>query len=214
MADSNADVPGALSRREFLKVGAAGALSTGLPATLLGQPAAPAAPGTDATEVVGPGPVPIRLQVNGKAHALTVEPRVTLLRALRDHLDLTGAKEVCDRGTCGACTVVVGGKAVQSCSLLAIDAEGAEILTVEGLGTPQAMSPLQAAFVANDAQQCGACTPGFVMACHAFLESHADPTADDVLHGLGGNLCRCGTYDGIKRAVMQAAAARKGAARG
>lgn len=196
----------ALSRRDFLRGSTAGALSTGLIAGTL-----KAGPPAD-TRIFGPGAVPFTLRINGKAHQVHLEPRVTLLDALRNHLDLTGAKKVCDRATCGACTVIMDGKAVYSCTVLAIEAQGREILTVEGLGSVERMDPIQAAFVENDAQQCGFCTPGFVMACKAFLNQHPNPTLDDIGRGLGGNLCRCGTYAGIRRALLDAARAGKGGA--
>jgi len=120
-------------------------------------------------------------------------------------LDLTGAKPVCDRATCGACTVIMDGKPIYSCSVLAIDAEGKKITTVEGLEQNGKLHPIQQAFVDNDAQQCGFCTPGFVVACKAFLDKNPSPTPEQVQRGLGGNLCRCGTYIGIRAAVAQAA---------
>jgi aerobic-type carbon monoxide dehydrogenase small subunit (CoxS/CutS family) len=141
-----------------------------------------------------------------------VEPRVTLLDALRNRLDTTGTKKVCDRGTCGACTVMVDGEPIYACSMLALEAEGREITTIEGLGTPEQLSAVQAAFVQHDAQQCGFCTPGFVVACTAFLNEHPDATLEEVRSGLGGNLCRCGTYAGITEAVLEAAKAMKGGA--
>jgi xanthine dehydrogenase YagT iron-sulfur-binding subunit len=189
------------SRRDFLKGSAAGAVATGL----LSPALAPAPAEAASRDVVGPDAVPIALRINGEARTLTLEPRVTLLEALRHELGLTGAKNVCDRGTCGACTVLLDGKPAYSCSVLAIDAQGREVTTIEGLGAPDRMSPIQQAFVDHDAQQCGFCTPGFVMACHAFLERHPHPTPDEVEKGLGGNLCRCGTYVGIRKAVLQAA---------
>lgn len=161
--------------------------------------------------VQGPGKVPISLNINGKKYNAQLEPRVTLLDALRDQFELTGAKRVCDRGTCGACTVLMDGKAVYSCSVLAIDAQSKPITTVEGLGQPGKLHPVQQAFVDNDAQQCGFCTPGFVVATKAFLDQHPNPTPEQIKHGLGGNFCRCGTYAGIRAAVMQAAKAGKGA---
>jgi aerobic-type carbon monoxide dehydrogenase small subunit (CoxS/CutS family) len=124
---------------------------------------------------------------------------------MRDQFELTGAKRVCDRGTCGACTVLLDDKAVYSCSVLAIDAQNHQIMTIEGLGEPGKLHPIQQAFVDNDAQQCGFCTPGFVMATKAFLDQHPNPTQEQVKHGLGGNFCRCGTYAGMRLAVMQAA---------
>jgi len=189
------------TRRAFLRGSAAGAVTTGLITGGLDATSAEAA----SLDVVGPGPVPIALRVNGEARTLELEPRVTLLEALRHELGITGAKNVCDRGTCGACTVLLDGQPAYACSVLAIDAQGREITTIEGLGTPEHMSPVQQAFVDNDAQQCGFCTPGFVVACHAFLARHPNPTREQVEQGLGGNLCRCGTYVGIREAVLQAA---------
>src|SRR6185295_161985 len=156
-------------------------------------------------EIWGPGEVPVRLRVNNKSFDLRLEPRTTLLDALRDHLELTGAKRVCDRGTCGACTVLLDGDAVYACSLLAIDVQRQPIWTVEGLGHPESLHPLQAAFVENDAQQCGFCTPGFVMAAKALLDRNPNPKLADVHHGLSGNFCRCGTYAGMRKAVLAAA---------
>jgi xanthine dehydrogenase YagT iron-sulfur-binding subunit len=135
---------------------------------------------------------------------------VTLIDALRNYLDITGSKKVCDRGTCGACTVIMGGKTVYACSILAVDAVGKNIETIEGLATGNNLHPVSRAFWDNDAQQCGYCTPGFVMACKGFLDEHPNPTEADINHGLGGNLCRCGTYMGIRKAVLQAAKEMKG----
>lgn len=193
------------SRRDFLK-GASMAVSTGLLAT---QEAGAATPETE-PGVLGPGAVPITLEINGKPHSLKVEPRVTLLDALRNRLDLTGAKKVCDRGVCGACTVILDGRPVYACNLLAIEAEGHHIVTIEGLSTEDKLHPVMTAFVNHDAQQCGFCTPGFVVACKAFLDKHPDPTREDVERGLGGNLCRCGTYAGVREAVLEAAKTLKG----
>jgi len=192
-----------LSRRDFLK-GASVAVSSGLLTAENGK----AAPGEAAVQ--GPGAVPVTLRVNGQAHKLSLEPRVTLLDALRNHLDLTGAKKVCDRGTCGSCTVILDSKPVYACNLLAIEAEGHDITTVEGLPQGGKLHPVMAAFVNNDAQQCGFCTPGFVVACKAFLDKHPHPTREEVEKGLGGNLCRCGTYMGVRAAVLEAAKAPKG----
>ena len=195
-----------LSRRDFLKITGASAA-----APLVAGAAAIAVEAQAAPAVQGPGKVPVSLNVNGKKYSAQLEPRVTLLDALRDQFELTGAKRVCDRGTCGACTVLMDGKAVYSCSVLAIDAQSHTITTVEGLGEPGKLHPVQQAFVDNDAQQCGFCTPGFVVACKAFLDHHPNPTLKQIKHGLGGNFCRCGTYAGIRAAVMQAAKAGKGA---
>ncbi|HKW35164.1 MAG TPA: (2Fe-2S)-binding protein [Candidatus Acidoferrum sp.] len=211
-----------LRRREFVKlVGGTGVAATAQ--VLAGHKLASAAttipeevvPGT-AGEVIGPGPVAMTLRINGEAKKLTVEPRVTLLDALRNHLDLTGAKKVCDRGTCGACTVIVNNQPVYSCSVLAIEVadragkSGADIRTIEGLAPEGKLHAVSASFVENDAQQCGFCTPGFIMSCKAYLDTHHNPTIEEVKHALGGNLCRCGTYMGVRNAVAQAAMSMKG----
>ncbi|MGA2269498.1 MAG: (2Fe-2S)-binding protein [Bryobacteraceae bacterium] len=197
------------SRRGFIRgVGiGGGALGTGLLET-----EAVAAP--PPANLAGPGPVPITLTINGKPVNVTVEPRVTLLDAMRNYLGLTGAKRACDRGVCGSCTVIMAGKTVYSCGVLAIDAQGKNIETIEGLTTGNNLHPVSAAFVDNDAQQCGYCTAGFVMAAKGFLDKHPNPTMEDVKHGLGGNLCRCGTYMGIRKAVLQAAKEMKGGKNG
>ncbi len=196
-----------LSRRAFLARGA-GIAVTAPVLTGAGLPA-PAGPAAD-VKIVGPGKVPITLKVNGKSHTLNVEPRITLLDALRDNLDYTGAKKVCDRAVCGSCSVIAGGKLVYACAMLAIEAQDKDILTVEGLSSGGKLHPIQAAFVQHDAQQCGFCTPGFVVACKDFLDKHPNPTMKDIEEGLGGNLCRCGTYSGIRQAVLTAAKAVKG----
>ncbi len=183
-------------------VGLSGAVGTGL--------LEPEAEAQEAgARLTGPGEVPVTLQINGKPVKLSVEPRVTLLDALRNRLDMTGSKRVCDRGTCGACTVLMDGKAVYACSVLAIDAQGHDIQTIESIpaGKPD---PVVAAFVSNDAQQCGYCTPGMVMATKALLAKQPNPTYDDVLRGLDGNLCRCGTYVGLRKAVLEAAKTMRG----
>ena len=188
-----------ISRRSFLRGGVGSALAGG--ALLGGERASATAVDEAGAGFVGPGEIAIELRVDGTVHELRVEPRVTLLDALRDRLEVTGPKRVCDRATCGACTVLEDGKPIYACTRLAIEAEGREITTVEGLGTPEKLHPVQAAFVANDAQQCGYCTPGFVVACAALLADHPQPTHQQVIQGLGGNLCRCGTYSGIRRVV-------------
>jgi xanthine dehydrogenase YagT iron-sulfur-binding subunit len=195
-----------VSRRDFLR-GAGVAVSGGL---LTGEAAAVAAPPAPATPILGPGKVPITLRINGKAQKLELEPRVTLLDALRNHLDLTGAKKVCDRAVCGACTVTLDGKPVYACGVLAIEAQGKNIQTIESLAVGGKLHPVSAAFVEHDAQQCGFCTPGFVMAVKAFLDRNPDPTMKDVEKGLGGNLCRCGTYVGVRQAALEAAKSMKG----
>jgi xanthine dehydrogenase YagT iron-sulfur-binding subunit len=193
-----------LSRRDFLK---ASGISLSVP-LVMGHRVIRVA-GAD-VKVYGPGKVPIALTVNGKRYTAELEPRVTLLEALRHELDLTGAKRVCDRATCGACTVIMDGKPVYSCSVLAIEAQGKAITTVEGLLEGERLHPIQQAFIDNDGQQCGFCTPGFVVACKAFLDKTPNPTLEEVEKGLGGNLCRCGTYVGVRAAVLQVAKAQKG----
>jgi xanthine dehydrogenase YagT iron-sulfur-binding subunit len=189
-----------ISRRDFFKSGTAGAVSSALLVQETGL-----ARDEAGTQILGPDKVPVRLTINGKLYALQLEPRVTLLDALRDEIGLTGSKKVCDRGTCGACTVLLDGKPVYACSLLAVEVQGKQIVTVEGLGSPEQLHPMQRAFVDNDAQQCGFCTPGFVVAAKAFLDKNPNPSLEDIEKGLGGNLCRCGTYVGIRKAVLQAA---------
>jgi xanthine dehydrogenase YagT iron-sulfur-binding subunit len=196
-----------VSRRGFIRgVGVGGsALGTGvLEQELFAKPPA-------AGKILGPGPVPITLTVNGKPHQVTVEPRVTLLDALRDQLHLTGAKSNCDRGTCGSCTVLVGGMAVYACGMLAVEAQGKNIQTIESVA---ASDPLVTALVHQDGVQCGFCTPGFVLAAKAFLARNPNPTEEQVTGAFGGNICRCGTYVPIRKAVLEAAAQGKGGKNG
>ena len=145
--------------------------------------------------VIGPGDVPVPLTVNGKRVDLRIEPRVTLLDALRMRADLTGNKRVCDRGTCGACTMIVDGRTVYSCSTLAIEVQGKQIRTVDGLATGErTLHPVQQAFCDDDALMCGFCTPGFVMATVALSKNIRTPTPEQMRRGLDGNICRCGTF--------------------
>jgi xanthine dehydrogenase YagT iron-sulfur-binding subunit len=194
----------AFSRRGFIQGMGLGTSAIG--AGVLTPTEVEAAPGA----ALGPDDVPITLKINGKPVKLTVEPRVTLLDALRNRLAITGAKRVCDRGTCGACTMIINGKTVYSCTTLAIDAQGKDIQTIEGLAPEGKLHPVSAAFVNQDGQQCGYCTPGFVMAAKGFLDKHPSPTYEEVEKGLGGNLCRCGTYVGIRKAVLEASKNMKG----
>jgi len=157
----------------------------------------------------GPGPVNITLSVNGQKREVSVEPRRTLLDALRLDLDITGAKPVCDRGTCGACTIWLDGTPVYACTILAVEAEGRAITTVEGLGTPEKPSALQKAFWREDAMQCGFCTPGFVMSTTWAVKTYGkNLTEEQVKAATAGNLCRCGTYPHVVRAALAAAKER------
>ena len=196
---------GGFSRRGFLR--GVGISSGALGATGLLTEEAEA---QSTARVAGPAAVPITLNINGRQLKANVEPRETLLDVMRNHLDLTAAKRVCDRGTCGACTVIADGKAIYACTVLAIDAQGRKIETLEGIAQGPRPHPIVAAFVNNDAQQCGYCTPGFVVASKAFLDRTPNPTMDQVKAGLGGNLCRCGTYVGVRQAVLDAAKSRGG----
>ena len=154
---------------------------------------------------VGPGAARIALTVNGRQTVLEVEPRVTLLDALRDHAGLTGTKRICDRGACGGCTVWVDGKTVNSCMMLAIDAAGASVTTIEALAQDGKLHPVQAAFLKHDALQCGFCTPGMIMSCAALVESNENPTPEEIRDAVSGNLCRCGTYPNVFAAMEEAA---------
>lgn len=182
------------SRRSFIK-------TAGVSAAVAGA----AGETVHAAETLGPDATALTLRVNGVARSVAVEPRVTLLRALRNHLEVTGPKEVCDRGGCGACTVLLDGEIVNACMVFAWDAAGKDIQTVEGFGSPEKMSPVQAAFVETDGYQCGFCTPGMITSCHALLKKNANPSLDEIKDGLAGNLCRCGTYGRIFEAVQRAA---------
>ncbi len=183
-----------ISRRGFLGTGAVAGVA-------LSTKEAQAAK----TKTLGPKKVGITLEVNGKKQNLQVEPRTTLLRALRNQLDLTGTKEVCNGGACGACSVQLDGKLVNSCMVFAVDAAGRKVATIEGLSNGDKLHPIQTAFVKYDALQCGFCTPGMVMACKAILDKHKTPTLHQIKRGLAGNICRCGTYTRIFQAVQAAA---------
>lgn len=153
----------------------------------------------------GPGRVPVTLRVNGQPVQVCVEPRRTLLSVLREELGLTGAKRGCGHGNCGACTVILDGETVYACLTLAIECEGREIRTVEGLAQGERLHPVQEAFIEQDGYQCGFCTPGQVMSALALLEHHPHPTEEEVRREMAGNVCRCGAYPNIVRAVLAAA---------
>jgi len=155
------------------------------------------------------GTLPVRLQVNERSFDLEIAPHHTLLDVLRDTVRLTGTKECCSEGECGACTVLVNGQAVCSCLVLAVEMDGAQITTIEGLATDGQLDPLQQAFVATGAVQCGFCIPGIIMAARQLLASKPHPTRAEVQEGLAGNLCRCGGYSRILDAVLLAADSRR-----
>jgi carbon-monoxide dehydrogenase small subunit len=150
-------------------------------------------------------PVSVRLNVNGVEHEIEVEPRLLLVHALRDELGLTGTHVGCDTSNCGACTIHLDGKAVKSCTVLAVQADGAEVTTIEGLAPEGELHPLQEAFWNNHGLQCGYCTPGMIMAAAGLLAENPDPTEEEVRRGLEGNLCRCTGYHNIVKAVLDAA---------
>ncbi len=194
MASKKRNEPG-FSRRTFLKTVGAGGVAAGV----LGP--AEAAQG-QAVAAAGPGAVPITLTINGRTHKLEVEPRVTLLDALRTRLDITGVKRVCDRGACGACTMIVDGKTIYSCPTLAIEAQGKAIRTVESFTQGTVLHPVQQAFCEHDGLMCGFCTPGFVVSAVALLERTPKPTREQAQKALDGNICRCGTYQRVLEAVL------------
>jgi xanthine dehydrogenase YagT iron-sulfur-binding subunit len=201
MQDDDKDV----SRRDFFKTVGVGSIATAVVASASAKATADQGP-----DPFGPGPVRITLTINGQRHQLEIEPRVTLLDAMRTRLDITGQKRVCDRGACGACTVVIDGRTYYSCSMLAIEAQGRNIRTVDGLAKGNTLHPVQQAFCDHDGLMCGFCTPGFVMATVALLERNPNPTPEQASKALDGNLCRCGTNIG----VLKAALAVKGVSRG
>jgi xanthine dehydrogenase YagT iron-sulfur-binding subunit len=195
----NKNGPG-LSRRAFLKGSGVAAAATALANAPL---PAFAEVGQEKSAVVGMGPAPVRLEltINGASHSASIEPRVTLLDALRNYLDVTGCKRVCDRGTCGACTVMVDGKPVYSCSMLALEAQGKPIKTAESLNVDGKLDAVPGAFAQYDAQQCGFCTPGFVVAMRAAFDKNPRATPAEIEEGLSGNICRCGTYQQMRDAI-------------
>lgn len=200
-SDSGNPEPDGLSRREFLQQAAVGTAAVGVMSgktALLG-----AAPVTTKTDLL-----PVTLKVNGRTHELPLDPRTTLLDALREHLDLTGTKKGCDHGQCGACTVLSDGRRIYSCLTLAAMQSGAEITTIEGLAQGQTLHPMQAAFIAHDAFQCGFCTSGQICSAVGLLhEGHAHSEAD-IRELMSGNLCRCGAYPNIVSAIQDVQAGR------
>jgi aerobic-type carbon monoxide dehydrogenase small subunit (CoxS/CutS family) len=179
---------------------AGAAIGTRVERAVAGQDAAANA----GAAVLGPAPFDVTLRVNGQDLKATIDPATTLMETLRWHFNLTGTKEVCDRGACGGCSVLVDGQLVNSCMMLAIDAVESEITTVEGLAQDGKLDPIQEAFCKHDALQCGFCTPGLIMASKALLNEHRAPTMAQIKHGLSGNICRCGTYTNVFNAVLEA----------
>ena len=202
MKNTEPEKIGAHSRRAFLKSLCTVAATA---ATAQVQSVAAELEKANAEKTVGPGAVPVTLTVNGEKLELMLEPRVTLLDAMRNYSSLTGAKEGCDRATCGACTVLMDELPVYSCQKLAIEAQGIEITTVEGLTKNNRLTKVQQAFLDKDALMCGYCTPGFLMSVTALLRKNPRPTAGDVKHACAGNICRCGTQPRILAAALAAA---------
>ncbi len=197
---------GGVSRRGFLTSAGIGAVGF---AAVRGAAAPPAAPAAETASSAAADTLPVALRVNGRVHRLLVEPRWSLLFVLREKLGLTGAKAGCERGECGACTVLMGGKPRYACLTLAVEAEGAEITTVEGLMEGERLGPVQRAFAELDAFQCGYCTPGQIIAAEGLLGVEPDPSPDTIRVGMSGNLCRCGAYPNIVKAVRRAAELKK-----
>jgi len=203
-ADSSA--PKGMPRREFLRtvgiVGAGVASEFALPAS--SHASATRSPQTAAhAGTLEPGTIQVKLKVNGADHVLKIDPRTTLLDTLREHLDLTGTKKGCDHGQCGACTVHVNGRRVNACLSFAAMHDGDEITTLEGLGSPGHLHPMQQAFLEHDGYQCGYCTPGQLMSAVALLKEPCGPDDADVREAMSGNICRCGAYKNILAAIQQ-----------
>jgi xanthine dehydrogenase YagT iron-sulfur-binding subunit len=191
-----------LSRRAFLaSAGTVGVATMINPQTLVARSVDPAA--VSELTAGAEGVVPLTLRINGTEHRLRLDPRTTLLDSLREHVVLTGTKKGCDHGQCGACTVHVNGRRVNSCLSLAVMHAGDEITTIEGIGQPGALHPVQSAFVAHDAYQCGYCTSGQIMSAAALLKEPIGPKDDDVREAMSGNICRCGAYPNIVAAIQQ-----------
>jgi xanthine dehydrogenase YagT iron-sulfur-binding subunit len=193
-----------VSRRSFLsQVGAASVVATAPPLLATAAPAA-AVPAASDGKAASANRVAVTLNVNGQDHHLELDPRTTLLDCLRENLNLPGTKKGCDHGQCGACTVHVNGRRVNSCLSFAMMHGGDHITTIEGLGTPDKLHPMQAAFVEHDAYQCGYCTSGQIMSAVAAVKEPCGPSDDDVKHAMYGNICRCGAYPNIVAAVQHA----------
>jgi len=203
MTSSNKKNVKSFTRRDFLKGMGGGALGTSIATRLL--------PGSTGGVMALQEDIPlyskkrVSIEINGKMMSLVVEPRETLLDVLRDRINLTGTKTICNRGECGGCTVLMDGKPIYSCMFLAIRADGTKITTIEGLSKGEKLHPIQEAFVKKDGYQCGFCTPGFIMTASAFLDKNNNPDLNEVKNALSGNLCRCGNYVKIFSAIKEAA---------
>jgi xanthine dehydrogenase YagT iron-sulfur-binding subunit len=204
MASQKKSPPAHLSRRSFLSsLGAAGVVATAGPVLATAQTATPVAPmAANSTSEAVQGAIPVRLRVNGKQLDLKVDPRTTLLDCLRETMSLTGTKKGCDHGQCGACTVHVNGRRINSCLTLAVMHEEDEITTIEGLGQPGSLHPVQASFLKHDGYQCGYCTSGQIMSAAALLKEKCGPSDADVKELMSGNICRCGAYPNIVAAIQ------------
>ena len=194
---------GPVSRRSFLSsLGAVGVAATTAPIAAGAQTAPPIAPAETTTTETIEGAIPVSLRVNGKQVDLEIDPRTTLLDCLRETISLTGTKKGCDHGQCGACTVHVNGRRINSCLTLAAMHQGDEITTIEGLGQPGDLHPMQASFVKHDGYQCGYCTSGQIMSAVALLKEKCGPSDADVKELMSGNICRCGAYPNIVAAIQ------------
>jgi xanthine dehydrogenase YagT iron-sulfur-binding subunit len=203
VAPSETQAHNRLSRRSFLShLGAAG-LVAATPPALAATSASEAPPPSTTEEALAEGTVALNLRVNGQSHALQLDPRTTLLDCLRENLALSGTKKGCDHGQCGACTVHVNGRRVNSCLSFAVMHRNDEITTIEGIGQPDHLHPMQAAFIEHDGYQCGYCTSGQIMSAVAVLKENVGPTDADVKQAMYGNICRCGAYSNIVAAVQQ-----------
>jgi len=206
MSEKPTNGPGGITRRNFLTTMGAGAIGATVSENVLAagkEAAPPQVTPADRT-------VEIALRVNGRTHVVPAETRWTLLHVLREVIGLTGAKPGCERGECGACTVLIDGIPRYACLTLAVEAQGREITTLEGLMDGETLGPVQAAFVEADALQCGYCTSGQIMAVEGLLRANPNPSVEEIRHGVSGNLCRCGAYQHIFKAARRAAELKAG----
>jgi aerobic-type carbon monoxide dehydrogenase small subunit (CoxS/CutS family) len=190
-----------VSRRTFVKDLGTGVVAASTVSTAAIQIVPTTVHAQEFPQVFGPGLTTVTLQINGVARELSIEPRETLLEVLRNRLDITGPKLVCDRGTCGACTVMIEGQTAYACMTLAIEVQGMEIVTIEGLATGDQLHPAQEAIVEADAIQCGYCSPGFAISMAAILEKNPSASYQEIKQSLSGHICRCGTYAQMNLAI-------------